>query len=100
MKLLTESMDELAVKATESFSVELSEPTTAGYRWQLLPTIETVRLERERLKPGKGFGGAGKRRFVFRPVSQGRTTISFELRRPWEQSATKRKDFCVNVGAL
>ena len=71
--------------------VTLTSNATTGYSWSQRFTVdgvlgvvgETEYLPDQPIIPGSG----GRERFRFRAVRTGRTTASFEYRRPWETSS-------------
>jgi predicted secreted protein len=71
--------------------VTLTGNATTGYSWSQRFTVdgvlgvvgETEYLPDQPVIPGSG----GRERFRFRAVRTGRTTASFEYRRPWETSS-------------
>lgn len=80
------------VKPGQPVRVSLSEPTTAGYQWQV-KVDKNLGAPKSSSKPGgPGIGAATTRQFTWAtssPFSHGKHTVVFELRRPWEQASVK-----------
>jgi len=72
----------------EIVQVELKDISSTGFRWQWRSDpAGLVALEGENQRPGEAPGAAGVRRFSFRALAVGTTTLEFTLRRPWETTA-------------
>lgn len=91
--------------AGESFEVALGVPVGAGYEWMIEiggePGVVSL-ASREILRPkaggGRAVGGSATERFEFLAERAGLAEISFDLRRPWEQSEGDVQRLRVRVG--
>lgn len=92
-----EAQDNLSVKRGERFSVELRNYSGGGALWGfVLP--EGIELIEKTTKPlDEGIGGEVLQVFTFRADAAGSSRLVFELKRPWEPAARRRKTITVKV---
>ena len=83
----------------EVFTVDLPSTPTTGYQWQdprLPPGLELVDTAFT-LPPTTQPGDGGTQHFHFRATKPGRYTLTFELKRPWEQTPLDTRTVEVEV---
>ena len=91
----TDSGRTVVLSSGQELFVTLTSNATTGYSWSRRFTVdgvvavvgETEYLPDQPIIPGSG----GKERFRFSAARTGRTTASFEYRRPWETSSATAK---------
>jgi len=93
-----------SVLAGEHFSFELPFRAGTGYAWtatgfDAARILTLVSQESRVASTEPSVGGPMTEQFVFRGVAPGRTTVRFELRRPWERdvSPVETRDLSVTV---
>jgi len=92
-----------SVLAGEHFSFELPFRAGTGYAWTATGfdarILTLVSQESRDASTEPSVGGPMTEQFVFRGVAPGRTTVRFELRRPWERdvSPVETRDLSVTV---
>jgi len=96
-----ESANDQVVKAkvNDTFDVVLPETRTAGYRWALKASPESVctLLEDAAQANPAGVGGSGKHSWKFRATKPGECAIELRYARPWESSSGPAKTFRLTV---
>lgn len=83
--------NQVAVKAGETFTIELESNATTGYAWSAVvaPTGSLVEGEHQYLQPSTtAVGAGGWEWFRYTASAAGTATITFEYRRPWEPATT------------
>jgi predicted secreted protein len=91
----TDSGRTVVLSSGQELFVTLTSNATTGYSWSRRFTVDGVLavvgeaeyLPDQPIIPGSG----GKERFRFSAARTGRTTASFEYRRPWETSSAATK---------
>lgn len=91
---------EVAVGGTLTVSLE-SNPTT-GFEWALVGITDETVLEEEShgfVAPEAGAppGTGGEEVWTFTALKEGKSTISMEYRRPWEEGVEPDKVFALTV---
>jgi inhibitor of cysteine peptidase len=86
------------VPAGDTFRIQLSENPTTGYRWQLAPPADAVRVVEDAFeiaqdKPGAG----GVRHWTFTAERAGVVTLQFERKRAWEAQAAETFTVTIDV---
>lgn len=90
------------VSVGEELVLDLTEPATAGYAWQLAaepgPQLELLGSRLEAGEPGtRAPGAAAHRTLRLAARAPGTAHLTLELRRPWEQDPAERLDVEVTV---
>lgn len=90
-------------KAGKEFKITLRSNITTGFQWQLTKAVDREYIvvtglryiTRKTRRPGAG----GKEEWTFRAVKPGKTVISFQYVRPWEESVppADKKRFVVRI---
>ncbi len=88
------------VAAGEPFRIQLYENPTTGYRWQLAPPADAVRVvddafEVTQDKPGAG----GVRHWTFTAERPAVVKLQFERKRAWETQAAEVFTVTIDVKA-
>ena len=91
---------EVAVDGTLTVTLE-SNPTT-GFEWELVIITDETVLEEEghafmAPETGAPLGAGGEEIWTFTALKEGKSTISMEYRRPWEQGVEPDKVFVLTV---
>jgi predicted secreted protein len=89
----------VTVRERSSFTLELDESPTTGYRWQLhLDAPARLAVIAETFVPADGrIGGSGRRRWTLRAVKAGSCRVRAELRRGWQPAAEPAARFMLQV---
>jgi inhibitor of cysteine peptidase len=92
---LSDPSKSLVVKVGREFTIVLESNRTTGYQWQTDEPVDEsiVKLIRAEYQAPETrlVGAGGKEIWVFRALSQGRTTIRMKYVRPWEKDASPAK---------
>ena len=89
---------EIRAHTGETFLLELSARTTAGYAWQVLrmPKVAELKTERTR-RAGPASGAASVQEFEFHVTRVGEGTLVMSYGRHWESRASEQIDVRVVV---
>lgn len=83
------------VKLGDKFTISLESNRTTGYTWQLAEQPDRKMLQFRGTKyitgDTKTVGAGGFEKWVFTAAKKGRTTLSFNYRRPWENAVPPAK---------
>jgi predicted secreted protein len=92
-----------AVEATVGDAVILALPEngTTGYQWSVQPKGNEVVVESSEFAPPESAapGASGRRVIRLRAVRAGTAKVDVRLQRPWETTATDRRDLAITVRA-
>jgi inhibitor of cysteine peptidase len=78
----------------ESFTIHLPANPSTGYGWQAVFDSASIELVSQRFDRGApNIGSGGDDVLTFRAVRQGRTTVTLELRRPWEKGSRESRRY-------
>jgi predicted secreted protein len=90
---------EIVVEAGETFEIVLEGNFTTGYRWELQQGLDGVSLISDEMRAGGDApGSAGTQHFKLAVESDGRYSLVFAYRRPWEDSNLDERRIDVQVG--
>jgi len=88
----------LQVELGNELVLVLDANPTTGYSWEASFDEEHIALLKQEYRQTSDLvGGGGKVVFTFRPVKQGRGSISLRYRRPWEPEAIRTLDYEVTI---
>ena len=94
----------IKAKVAKEFVITLKSNRTTGFQWQLSKAVnkEYVVLTGLRYITNKTklIGAGGREEWTFRAVKPGRTVISFQYVRPWEENVppADEKRFVIKIG--
>ena len=93
---------EVEIAAGGSLTVTLESNPTTGFQWELTEVTDQTVLKyesQEYQEPGAGapVGAGGKEVWTFKALEKGRSTISMEYRRSWEEGVAPAKTFTLTV---
>jgi len=102
IKAYTDSGRELSVKANQEFMIALGANPTTGYDWEASYDESLLRLVRKQYEPGKEakeglVGAGGVDYFRFKALKTGKTQITMDYKRSWEEQSIEQKVFTVNI---
>ena len=92
-----ETQDNLSVKSGDTFSVELRNYPGSGALWDFVLPEGFEFVDKTTRQLGEGIGGEVLQVFTFRAGAAGSQDLVFELKRPWEAAARRRKTITVKV---
>lgn len=79
------------VKAGDNFTITLESNITTGYKWKIARPLDTRLLKllgSKSVAPENiRIGAPGKEEWVFKAIRHGKTIVSFDYTRPWEEGA-------------
>ncbi len=89
----------IKAKVGEPFIIELEGNTTTGYRWQLDPEQDKLRLLNEEYvaQGGGAVGAGGKFVFTVEPIAPGEATIRARYKRPWDAHTPEEQEFRLDI---
>ena len=91
---------EIRLAVGQSFDVEVKDISTTGYRWGTLAANgDLLKLTGDEMKPRPGIGTAGIRHYTFKALAPGTTTVTFTLKRAWENNALEEFSILIRVKA-
>jgi predicted secreted protein len=94
---------QLEVPLHQRFRVILAEARTAGFRWYLVPSKETIFLPIEdaiEQVSAEPVGGTIMHHWDFQAETTGRRDVSFEYKRTWEIENAPTRTFSVTVHVI
>lgn len=84
----------------EILVIELQGSGSSGYLWSVVPLPEDDALKMERRSAGAlpgGLGSSAYQVFEFKAIHPGRSSLRFELKRPWQGAPTRTRQIDVYV---
>jgi inhibitor of cysteine peptidase len=83
----------------DSFTIDLNENPTTGYRWELEFDDSMLELRQDHYQTHSGamIGGGGRRQWMFVATTLGATSLRFKLCRGWEVESTALQQLIFEV---
>lgn len=98
---MAEKADRLFVRTGEEIEISLSMAPASGYDWHLVGQSRGVDLIADRyVRPvddESSVGGTGYHVFRFRATAAGIFTVAFILKRRWENTGIREREFQVHI---
>ena len=87
----------------KEFVIALDSNPTTGYSWQENYEESMLELVEKTYKQGETaeqdvVGAGGVEHFRFKALKAGRTEITMDYKRPWEEEVLEQKVFTINIG--
>jgi predicted secreted protein len=95
------NLDQISVRHSEDFEVQLPGAPATGYTWQLVSYPAQIQplssAYDQQVEGPPAVGDPGTQRFRFRALEPGSYDVAFVLQRPWESVPLQARTIHVHV---
>ena len=88
----------IKVKLGDVFEVSLDSNPSTGYQWDVDFDSDFLKIKEKSYMPlSPKLGGGGKEHFSFLSLKHGKTTITLQYKRSWEEKVIKKEKFEIEI---
>jgi inhibitor of cysteine peptidase len=96
--ILTSMTTLMRAEVGRDFTISMEENPTTGYTWKANHDENLLTLKESRyVRTTYLIGGGGIKEIVFIPLAAGRTAVTLELRRDWEDEPVRTRQIDVEI---